>query len=50
MNALIKEACATLDGRGGGKIDLAQGGGHRLEKLGEAIDNAYRKFPGIIAP
>jgi alanyl-tRNA synthetase len=50
MNALMKEACAMLDGRGGGKIDLAQGGGRRIEKLGEAIDTAYRKFSGIIAP
>ena len=50
MNALMKEACAMLDGRGGGKIDLAQGGGRRIEKLKEAIVIAYRKFSGIIAP
>ncbi len=49
MNALMKEACAMLDGRGGGKIDLAQGGGHRIEKLEEAINSAFRKFFGIIA-
>jgi len=49
MNALMKEACAMLDGRGGGKIDLAQGGGHRIAKLEEAINSAYRKFLGIIA-
>ncbi len=39
-----------LDGRGGGKIDLAQGGGRRIEKLEEAVNSAYRKFSGIIAP
>jgi len=50
MNALIKEACVMLDGRGGGKIDLAQGGGRRIEKLEEAVNSAYRKFSGIIAP
>src|SRR5207253_6332374 len=49
MTALMKEACAMLDGRGGGKIDLAQGGGHRIAKLEEAINSAYRKFLGIIA-
>ncbi|MBC8030148.1 MAG: hypothetical protein H7Z16_08550 [Pyrinomonadaceae bacterium] len=40
MNALMREACAMLDGRGGGKPDLAQGGGHNVEKLQEAINIA----------
>lgn len=40
MNALMREACAMLDGRGGGKPDLAQGGGHNVEKLSEAINTA----------
>jgi len=42
MNALMREAGATLDGRGGGKADLAQGGGKNVEKLDEAIDIAAR--------
>jgi alanyl-tRNA synthetase len=37
MNALMHEACAMLDGRGGGKSDLAQGGGKHVERLEEVI-------------
>ena len=37
MNALMREVCSTIDGRGGGKPDMAQGGGKNVEKLSEAI-------------
>ena len=37
MNALMREACTMLDGRGGGKPDLAQGGGKRVVQLEETI-------------
>ena len=36
MSALMREACAQLDGRGGGKPELAQGGGKDVARL-EAV-------------
>jgi alanyl-tRNA synthetase len=46
MNALIREACVTLEGRGGGRPDLAQGGGKNLSKLDEAIAQAADSIRG----
>jgi alanyl-tRNA synthetase len=42
MNALMRAACTLLDGRGGGKSDLAQGGGKSAEKLSQAIEIAAK--------
>jgi alanyl-tRNA synthetase len=40
MNALMREACALLDGRGGGKPEMAQGGGKKVERLADALTHA----------
>ena len=44
MNALMREACATLDGHGGGKADMAQGGGKNVNKLAEVLELAKRRL------
>jgi alanyl-tRNA synthetase len=44
MNELMREACQLLDGRGGGRPDMAQGGGRNLEKLHDAIEAAGRSL------
>lgn len=50
MNALMRAACQTLAGRGGGRADMAQGGGPSGAKLTEAIATAARSLQLNAAP
>ena len=42
MNALMRRVCAQIDGRGGGKPDMAQGGGKDVEKVAAVLAEAAR--------
>ena len=44
MNALMRAACQLLDGRGGGRADMAQGGGRNPARLAEALAAAARSL------
>ena len=38
---VIKELAPIIGGRGGGKADMAEGGGSNSEKLSEALEASY---------
>ena len=40
--SVIKEIVPIVGGKGGGRPDMAEGGGNEPEKLGEAIDASYK--------
>jgi alanyl-tRNA synthetase len=40
MNALMRKACETIEGRGGGKADMAQGGGKKVSAIDDALADA----------
>lgn len=50
MNALMREACEMIDGRGGGKPDLAQGGGKNVAALDEALAAAKDCLESALVP
>ncbi|HSQ23707.1 MAG TPA: DHHA1 domain-containing protein [Pyrinomonadaceae bacterium] len=44
MNALMRKACEMIDGRGGGKPDMAQGGGKNVAAIDRAIEAAVQSL------
>ncbi len=45
---IIREIAPIVGGKGGGKPDMAEGGGTEPEKLSEAIDASYRVIDGLL--
>ena len=46
MNVLMRGACSIIGGRGGGRPDMAQGGGAETARINEAIESAARRLAG----
>ena len=46
MGRLMSDACGMLDGRGGGRPEMAQGGGPNADKLDEAVEGAAKSARG----
>ncbi|PYS24386.1 MAG: alanyl-tRNA editing protein [Acidobacteria bacterium] len=44
MNALMRKACELIDGRGGGKPDMAQGGGKKVSAIDDALAAASQSL------
>ena len=45
---VIKEIVPIVGGRGGGKPDMAEGGGSEPDKLSEAIDASYKVIESML--
>ncbi|HEX6188864.1 MAG TPA: alanine--tRNA ligase [Pyrinomonadaceae bacterium] len=47
---VIKELAPIIGGKGGGKADMAEGGGSQPEKLSEALDASYGVIERLLNP
>ena len=46
---VIKELAPLVGGKGGGKPDMAEGGGNHPEKLGEALEASYAVIERLVS-
>jgi len=46
---VIKELAPIVGGKGGGKTDMAQGGGTQPEKLGAALEQSYAVIERLLS-
>jgi alanyl-tRNA synthetase len=47
---VIKELAPIIGGKGGGKADMAEGGGNQPEKLADALEASYGVIERMLAP
>jgi alanyl-tRNA synthetase len=47
---VIKELAPIVGGRGGGKADMAEGGGSQPEKLNAALEESYKVIERMLSP
>ncbi|HET9786025.1 MAG TPA: DHHA1 domain-containing protein, partial [Pyrinomonadaceae bacterium] len=47
---VIKELAPIVGGRGGGKADMAEGGGSQPEKLAVALEESYKVIERLLNP
>ena len=47
---VIKELAPIVGGRGGGKADMAEGGGSQPEKLNAALEESYKVIERLLSP
>jgi len=45
---IIREVAAVVGGKGGGKADMATGGGSEPEKLDQALDSSYEMIERML--
>ena len=48
MTALFREVTASLGGRGGGRPNMAQGGGIAADKLDQVLQTAFEKLSSVL--
>ena len=46
---VIKELAPIIGGKGGGKADMAEGGGNQPEKLADALEASYKVIERLLS-
>jgi alanyl-tRNA synthetase len=49
MRRVIKVACEVVEGKGGGRPEVCEGGGKRGDRAGQALEQAFRVLTDLLA-